>query len=143
MAALYRRADVLAVPSTVSEGIPLSALEAMSSGTPVVASNIGGIPTVVKNMKNGILVKPRSISALVDGIRKLLDNPKLSEKFAKKAREDAHEKYDWRVITRKMIKYYEVAYERSRRNRATKRPSFVSEEEYRENKELAGKKKKL
>lgn len=143
LAALYRRADVLAVPSTVSEGIPLAALEAMSSGTPVVASNIGGIPTVVKNGKNGILVKPKSISALVEGIRKLLDNHKLSEKFARKAREDAHEKYDWRVITRKVIKYYEGAYERSLRSRATKRPSFVSEEEYQENKELAGKKKKF
>jgi glycosyltransferase involved in cell wall biosynthesis len=143
MAAMYRRADVLAVPSTVSEGIPLSALEAMSSGTPVVASNIGGIPTVVKNMRNGILVKPKSASALVEGINKLLGNPKLSERFAAKARQDAHEKYDWRVITRKMEKYYEVAYERSRRNRATKRPSFVSEEEYRESKDLAAKKKKL
>lgn len=143
MAALYRRADVLAVPSTVSEGIPLSALEAMSSGTPVVASNIGGIPTIVKNNKNGILVKPRSISELVNGIRKLLDNPQLCEKFAKKAREDAHEKYDWRVITRKMVQYYEATHERSLRNRSTKRPSFVSEEEYRENKEFAGKKKKL
>jgi|GEM_PF-272016 len=143
MSAIYRRADVLAVPSTVSEGVPLSALEAMSSGTPVVASNIGGIPTVVKNMRNGILVKPKSVSALVEGINKLLGNAKLSARLAVKAREDAHEKYDWRVITRKMEKYYQVAYERSQRNRATKRPSFVSEEEYRESKDFAGKKKKL
>jgi glycosyltransferase involved in cell wall biosynthesis len=133
---LYRRADLVAVPSTLSEGIPLSALESLSCGTPVVASEIGGLPTAVKHLKNGILVRPKSVSALVSGIKTIFDDPKLAKKMGKQARKDAVQKFDWDVITKKMEKYYELSYARSQKNKATKRPSFVSEEEYREDKEL-------
>lgn len=140
---LYRRADVVAVPSTVSEGIPLSVLEAMSAGSVVVASNIGGIPTPVKNNRNGILVRPRSLSSLVEGIKLVLGNEKLSARLAKKARLDAVKIYDWKVIANKMQRYYLTSYKRSEKNRATKKPSYISEEEYFESKEFAQKKQKL
>lgn len=133
---LYRLAKVVVVPSTVSEGIPLSALEAMSSGTPVVASNIGGIPTAVKHMKNGILIKPKSTSALVDGLKIILDDKKLAARLSKKARRDAVDKFDWAKIANKFEKYYQIAYTRSRKSRLTKKPSYVSEEEYITDKEL-------
>lgn len=140
---MYRRADVVAVPSTVSEGIPLSVLEAMSSGSVVVASNIGGIPTPVKNNRNGILFKPKSVSALVNSINIILNNKKLATKLAKKAREDAVKNYDWKVIAKKMERYYLLSYKHSQKNRSTKKPSYVSEEEYFESKEFAKKKQKL
>jgi len=130
IAGLYRRASIVAVPSTISEGIPLSALEAMSSSTPVVGSNIGGIPTAVKNMKNGLLIKPKSLTALVEALRELLSNQKLSEKFGKQARKDAIAKFDWDIIAKKIEKYYKIAFERSRKNRSTKKASFISDEEY-------------
>lgn len=143
IAELYRRADVLVVPSTVSEGIPLSALEAMSSGTVVVASNIGGIPTAIKHMKNGILVRPKSVSSLVDGIKMVLNDQKLAERLAKKARTDVVERFDWQVIAKLMNKYYKVCFDHSLKNRATKKPSFVTEEEYKESKIFAQEKDKL
>lgn len=140
---LYRRADVVAVPSTVSEGIPLSALEAMSSGTVVVASNIGGIPTAIKHLKNGILVRPKSVSSLIEAIRLIINDSKLQTKLAKNARQDAVKKFDWQVIARLMERYYKVCYEHSLKNRATKKPSFVSDEEYKESKDFAIEKEKL
>lgn len=143
VAELYRRADVVAVPSTLSEGIPLSALEAMSAGTPVVASDIGGVSTAVKNMKNGILVKPKSTKALADGIKLILDDPKLASKLSKQARYDAVSKFDWKVIAKLMEKYYKISYSRSQKNKASKKPSYVSEEEYAESKEFASEKDKL
>jgi len=132
----YRRADIVALPSTKSEGVPLSSLEAMSAGAVVVASNIGGIPTVIKNMKNGILIQPRSTSALIKAIQLILSNRKLAKRLAEKARRDVVDKFDWRAIARKMEKYFNIAYERSQKNRITKKPSYISEEEYKEEKKF-------
>lgn len=129
---LYRRADMIVVPSTVSEGIPMSLLEGMAAGNPVIGSNIGGISTVIRNMKNGILIKPKSVSALVEAIAKLFDNPKLAKKMAEVARRDVLVKFDWKAIAKKMEKYYLLAIERSKKNRVTKKASFVTEEEYSE-----------
>ena len=135
IADFYRLADVVVVPSTVSEGIPLSALEAMASGTPVIGSDLGGIPTAVRHMKNGILIKPKSVSAIVEAIKTVLSNKKLYEKMSQRARQDAVAKFDWEIIARKMEKYYKITYDRSCKNRASKKPSYVSEEEYLEDKE--------
>ncbi len=136
IAQLYRRADCVVVPSTVSEGIPLSALEAMSCGTPVIASDIGGIPTAIKHLQNGILVKPKSVSAIVEAINQIISNPSLAKKLGKKGHQDAREKFAWPRIATKMLKYYKVSYDRSKKNRATKKPSFISEEEYQQQKEI-------
>ena len=143
MAQLYRRADVTVVPSTVSEGIPLSALESMSAGTPVVGSNIGGIPTAVKHMKNGVLVKPKSLKDLISGIGVVLNNPIKAKSMGIQAREDAIAKFDWSVIAELMEKYYQISYARSQKNKASKKPSFVSDEEYKESKDFAKDKEKL
>lgn len=140
---LYRRADVVAVPSTVSEGIPMSALEAMSSGSVVVASKIGGVPTAIKDHKNGLLVKPKSVSALEAGINEILSDPKLAKRLAANARKDAVSKFDWKVIAKKMESCYKISYSRSMKNKATKKASYISEEEYIESKELAADKEKL
>ncbi len=137
IAQFYRRADIVVVPSTISEGIPLSLLEAMSSGTPVVASNIGGIPTAIRHMKNGILVKPKSTSAIVDGIKLILSDKKLAGRLASKARQEAVAKFDWQKIANKMEKYYKICYDRGRKDRATKKPSFISDEEYRKDQIIA------
>lgn len=137
IAELYRRANVTVVPSTVSEGIPLTVLEAMSSGSPVVGSDIGGIPTPIKHMKNGILVKPKSVSSLVQGIKLIFENPQLVSKFTTIARSDAVEKYDWKVIAQQMDKYYALCYDRGQKNKSTKKPSFISDQEYTEGKEDA------
>jgi glycosyltransferase involved in cell wall biosynthesis len=133
---LYRRADIVAIPSTMSEGVPLSSLEAMSAGAVVVASNIGGIPTVIKNMKNGILIQPRSTSALVKAIESILSNNKLANRLRDTARKDVVSKFDWKAIAKRMTKYYTIAFERSQKNRVTRKPSFITDEEYKEEKRL-------
>jgi len=143
MRQLYRRADIVAVPSTVVEGVPLSALEAMSSGALVIASNIGGIPTAISHMRNGILVKPKSVSSLTEAIKFSYENPKKMKKMVTKAHNDVKTKFDWKVIAVKFERAYKVAYNRSINNRSTKKPSFVSEEEYIESKEYVKHKIKL
>ncbi|AHG90026.1 glycosyl transferase group 1 [Gemmatirosa kalamazoonensis] len=68
---LLAAADVYAMPS-LREALPMSLLEAMMSGTPVIASQVGGIPEVVTDGVDGLLVPPGDVSALAAAVRRLL-----------------------------------------------------------------------
>ncbi|EKD83559.1 MAG: Glycosyltransferase [uncultured bacterium] len=66
----YDRIDIALLPS-LGEGIPLSLLEAMRWGIPCIATNIGGIPEIVENDKNGLLIKLGDADALINAILKI------------------------------------------------------------------------
>ena len=76
----------LAVLSSLSEGSPNALLEAMAAGVPVVATNVGGIPEIVKNEESALLVPPGDIEAMSSAISKLLTNPSLARQQADRAR---------------------------------------------------------
>jgi glycosyltransferase involved in cell wall biosynthesis len=61
-------------------------LEAMASGCPVIASNVGGIPEILHSGQNGILFKSQNLDCLVSSVQSLLDNPVLAEKLGEAAR---------------------------------------------------------
>jgi len=67
----YAACDVLVIPSTVSEGLPIVALEAMRLGVPVIGSNVGGIPEIVREGVNGFLFPPRNALALADCMQRI------------------------------------------------------------------------
>ena len=77
-------ADIFVLPS-LSEGRPTVILEAMASGKPVVATNVGGIPEIV-NEETGILVNPEDPVGLAEAIDELLQDKELQEKMGKTAR---------------------------------------------------------
>ncbi len=76
--------DVFVLPST-KEGFPYAILEAMAAGVPIVASDVGGIPEMIKNGQNGFLVKPNDHEALAEKILQILENPSLAQKFSASA----------------------------------------------------------
>lgn len=80
IAEYYSQADILVLPS-LKENLPNVLVESLSMGVPVVASNIAGIPEVVKNGETGILVAPDSVEALVGAIRQLLDDKVLARRL--------------------------------------------------------------
>ena len=100
----YRAADVFVLPS-YSESFGIVNLEAMACGVPIVASKIGGIPDVVKDGENGLLVPPKDERALADAIIYLLENDDIREKMGKNGRKKA-EGYSWEKIAEETEEVY-------------------------------------
>ena len=93
MEELLPLADVFFLPSR-QESFGLVALEAMSAGVPVVASNIGGLPEVVEDGVTGFLHDPDDEVALAASIEKLLGNDRLRERMGRAARRHAKARFD-------------------------------------------------
>lgn len=96
--AFYERADVYVSP-TVWEGFGLTILEAMATHTPVIASNKGGIVSIIKHNVNGILVSPRNPKEIAKTVNMLLENENLSKKIGDKAYNTVTEHFTWQKIT--------------------------------------------
>lgn len=102
----YKAADVFILPSTMeTECFPLTVLEAMASGAPIVASNIGGIPDAIQNGKNGVLVEPNNVEALSDAIIRVLQDETHTLKMVETARKDVIQ-YSWEHIAERTIEVY-------------------------------------
>ena len=93
----YKKADVLVVPSLI-EGQGVVILEAMASGTPVIASAVGGVVDVIKDGVNGILVQPGNSGELAKKLSFVIENKKDTEKLALNAFKTVNTRYEWRII---------------------------------------------
>ena len=83
---VFQSLDLFVLPS-LNEGIPLAMLEAMSNEVPVVATSVGGIPEVIKDKVNGILVPPQNPQALAESILEALSNSNETAKRVIEAKE--------------------------------------------------------
>lgn len=102
-------AKVLLVPSW-SEGLPITVLEALSSGTPVVATNVGGMKDIVTNGKNGFLVEAGDVQAMANNANKIaLSDTILYETMSSTARNSVLTSFTWEVITGQFEQIYESA----------------------------------
>ena len=100
----YKAADVFVFPSFM-EIFGIVNLEAMCCGIPIVASKVGGIPEVVKDGENGLLVPPRDPEALADAIIYLLENEAVRDRMGKNGRERV-KGYSWGRIAEETEKVY-------------------------------------
>ena len=91
------------INTTNFDNTPLSVLEAMALGLPVVTTNVGGIPYIVANGKNGITIPPNDVTAFVNAIIKLVENPILAKEISNIARQGV-EKFDWQIIKHEWLK---------------------------------------
>ena len=102
--------DVFVAPFRNTDGIvdqPLSILEAMACGKPVVATNVGGIPEIVKHRINGFLVKPDDVHELKNALLYMLENKDEAKKMADNAAKYVAENYSVDVVVEKMERVYE------------------------------------
>jgi len=108
VAKVLGKAAIFVFPS-LKEGLPLSVLEAMACGKPVIGSDTSGISDVVTHGQNGLLISPRNPKALANAVLTLLNDKNLTRRLGKNARQLVAEKYSWNVITDKIEKvYYEM-----------------------------------
>ena len=105
-AALLASSDLFLLPSE-SESFGLAALEAMASGLPVIATQSGGIPSVVLSGESGLLAPVGDVDQLAQHVRTLLSDAALRSKFSDTARQLAVEKFGWDRV----IEAYENSYE--------------------------------
>jgi phosphatidylinositol alpha-mannosyltransferase len=108
----YQSADIACFPATGWESQGLVLLEAMSTGKPVIASDIAGFTTVLTNGIEGITVPPRNAKKLAEAIIKLIRDKKLREEMGKRGKPRAQE-FDWKVISRKILDVYKITLARS------------------------------
>ena len=101
----YSAADILIMPSYY-ESFGMVALEAMAFGTPVVASQVGGLPFLVQDGITGFVVPGGSPEALVEPLTRLMTHADLREKMGKQAADYAQQ-YAWEKITRRIMSVYD------------------------------------
>jgi phosphatidyl-myo-inositol dimannoside synthase len=101
LAACYASAEVFALPST-GEGFGLVFLEAMAFGKPVIGANAGGIPDVVENGREGLLVEP-SVEAICTALRRLLSDARLREKLGARGRQRVNSDFTFESFQRRLL----------------------------------------
>jgi glycosyltransferase involved in cell wall biosynthesis len=105
--ALYRGASAFTlgcrvVPSGDRDGIPNVMVEAMAAGLPVVATAVSGIPELVDDGRNGLLVPPDDASAMADALWRVAKDPELAAALATAGRTTVSERFDGDVLARRM-----------------------------------------
>jgi len=86
-AASYLKAfDIFVLPS-IKEGLPYTILEAMAAETPIITTNIGGIPEMIDDNISGILIQPKNSQQLAEKIIYLINNPEIAQEMTQKAKE--------------------------------------------------------
>jgi glycosyltransferase involved in cell wall biosynthesis len=102
---LMRQFDLLALPS-IREGTPMVLLEAMGLGTPVVASDVGGVSHVVVQGRTGLLFPSGDVSALCASIARSLGAPAERAAMARRAREDVRHRFSAAVMASRYDELY-------------------------------------
>lgn len=102
---LLNAADIFTLPSKY-EGNPMSIMEAMAAGLPVVATAVGGIPELVDQDISGVLIPPNSVESLACALQRLLDNATLRLQMGRAAYERAQQRFS----VRHTVQLYEALY---------------------------------
>jgi glycosyltransferase involved in cell wall biosynthesis len=104
----YRLADVTVLPSiTMGEAFGMVLIESMACGTPVIASNLPGVRTVVSDGQDGFLVQPMDVDGLVEKLRSLLEDSNVGKEMGQRGRIKVEENYSWLKVTDRLEHHYE------------------------------------
>jgi glycosyltransferase involved in cell wall biosynthesis len=106
LANLYRNATMYIHPSH-HEGLPTAVLEAMACGCPVICTAVGGIPDVVKDGENGLLISPQNHEKMAIIVLRLLSDPVLSNKLSDEAFRTIQSRYTWKLVTQSYLNEYQ------------------------------------
>jgi glycosyltransferase involved in cell wall biosynthesis len=102
---IYADLDALVVSSD-NEGTPVSVIEAMASGCPVVATCVGGLPDLITNKKTGFLVQPRDANGIAASVLHLLQNQEMAHEIARNAAVAAQSRFALKRLISDMDRFY-------------------------------------
>ena len=109
LAGIFSSVDVLVHPSEPHKGweeqMGSTLLQASSSGLPVIATNIGGIPESIINQKTGILVEPRNVEALHEAMIYLARYPEVRAEFGRQGREHVLDNFSHKVVAERLERF--------------------------------------
>lgn len=120
MASVYAGFDIFVLPS-LNEGLPMTVLEAMAASRPVVASNVGAIPSVVRDRETGLLVAPRNVSALKAALEGLLADSTLRGRLASNGHDWVRRHFTADAMAANYLRMYESVL--TRKNSGSKAPA--------------------
>lgn len=108
----YNAIDIFVLPSIIdregnTEGLGVVLLEALACGTPCVASNVGGITDIIKDGKNGFLVKPGNPEALAERITELIEDDSLRRRMGVEGRKFIENNFSWQAKARELLNLYQ------------------------------------
>ncbi|MCA1726346.1 MAG: glycosyltransferase [Actinobacteria bacterium] len=106
MPAIYAAFDVFCLPS-YREGVPRSAIEAMASGRPVIATDIRGCREVVADGDTGLLIPTRDHAAIARAVRRLVADAALRDRMGGAGRARAVERFDERQVIERTLDVYD------------------------------------
>lgn len=107
-ATVYIRHFDVFVLSSLTEGMPITLLEAMQENVPIVATNVGGIPDIIGNGEAGLLVPPSDPGALASGIECILENPAIIKPLTDCAASRLKQYYSSEVMAKKYMNIYNI-----------------------------------
>jgi glycosyltransferase involved in cell wall biosynthesis len=90
------------INTTNYDNMPVSVIEAMALGFPIISTNVGGMPFLIDNHKDGILVNPDDANGFVNQIKNIISNPKEAIMLGNNARNKA-ESFNWDLIKQEWI----------------------------------------
>jgi glycosyltransferase involved in cell wall biosynthesis len=105
----YLQASDIFVFPTENEGLPLSLIEAMACGLPVISTFVGGIKDILQHQKNGILIKPRDFKQLYDALECIINDFSFADNLGQAGLKTVRENYSKDIIIQKYIKLFESA----------------------------------
>ena len=106
-------ADIFVLPSRRPEGLGLVVLEAMSQGTPVVATRGGGVTEIIEDRKNGILIEPGDAASMAAAIGALAKSPALAEKIGENGYRTVAERFSVTTMCENLAGVYNEVLEQS------------------------------
>jgi glycosyltransferase involved in cell wall biosynthesis len=103
----YQRASIFVTPHTHNPVFPVINPEALACGTPIVGTNVGGIPEIVIDEVTGLLVPPDDPVELASAIQRLLEDKDLRDRCGKEGRALVEQSFSWSVIAKGLCEIYE------------------------------------
>jgi len=110
--AAFRACHIFILPSRFGENFGIVAIEAMAAGKPVVASDCGGLPTIVRQGENGLIFPAQSVAGLKDALSRLMASEKLRQTYGEAGRKMVQAAYTWESVAQAYLALFTTASER-------------------------------